>query len=157
MAITLPDPGPPNLEFEQPADRARLERTVAALQNRGFIAHIADGRDHARQLVLAEIPQGAEVHVALSETLRELGIMSEIDESGRYESVRARLSQLDRATQGREMAKLGAAPHLHPRQRPRDHGRRPDHRRFGIRQPARRLRVCRRPRDPRRWSPEARR
>ena len=24
MAFTLPDPGPPNLDFERPADRARL-------------------------------------------------------------------------------------------------------------------------------------
>jgi hypothetical protein len=31
MAFTLPDPGVANLEFEQPADRGRLERTAAAL------------------------------------------------------------------------------------------------------------------------------
>jgi L-lactate utilization protein LutC len=42
--------------------------------------------------------------------MRELGITEEIDESGRYDSVRARLSNLDRETQGREMRKLGAAP-----------------------------------------------
>ena len=60
--------------------------------------------------MLAEIPAGAEVHIALSETMRELGITSEIDESGRYDSIRSRLSALDRETQGREMRKLGAAP-----------------------------------------------
>ncbi len=110
MSITLPDPGPPNLDFERPADRAQLERTVAALGARGFKAQIADNPEHARQLVLDSIPEGSEVHIALSETLRELGITQEIDESGRYESIRARLSTLDRATQGREMRKLGAAP-----------------------------------------------
>jgi hypothetical protein len=26
-AFTLPDPGPPNLDFERPADRAHLDRT----------------------------------------------------------------------------------------------------------------------------------
>jgi hypothetical protein len=59
---------------------------------------------------LDAIPAGAEVHIALSETMRELGITSEIDESGRYDSLRSRLNALDRETQGREMRKLGAAP-----------------------------------------------
>jgi len=108
--MTLPDPGPPNPEFEQPADRLRLERTAAALGRRGFLAHVADSAEHARQLVLDAIPNGAEVHIALSETMREIGITAEIDESGRYQSIRAQLNKLDRETQGREMRKLGAAP-----------------------------------------------
>ena len=110
MAITLPDPGPPNPEFERSADRAQLERTAAALTTRGFNAQVADTSAAARDLVLASIPDGAEVHIALSETMRELGVTKMIDESGRYDSIRARLSTLDRATQGREMRKLGAAP-----------------------------------------------
>jgi L-lactate utilization protein LutC len=110
VSTTLPDPGPPNLEFERPADRAALERAKAGMIDRGVLATIADDRDHARRLALELIPDGAEVHVALSETLRELGITEEIDESGRYESVRSKLSAFDRVTQRREMAKLGAAP-----------------------------------------------
>jgi hypothetical protein len=110
MAFTLPDPGPPNLDFERPADRAHLERTATALAARGFNAQVADSAGHARDLVLGAIPGGSEVHIALSETMREIGITEEIDESGRYDSIRARLSVLDRATQGREMRKLGAAP-----------------------------------------------
>jgi hypothetical protein len=110
MAFTLPDPGPPNLDFERPADRAHLERTAAALTARGFKAQVADTRERARQLVLGAIPGGSEVHIALSETMREIGITEEIDESGRYDSIRARLSVLDRETQGREMRKIGAAP-----------------------------------------------
>jgi LUD domain len=110
MAFTLPEPGVANLEFEQPADRGRLDSTAAALAERGFDVQIADSADHARQLVLDAIPEGAEVHTALSETLRTLGITAELDESGRYDSVRSRLSTLDRETQGREMRKLGAAP-----------------------------------------------
>jgi hypothetical protein len=110
LPVTLPDPGPPNLEFERPADRARLERTAEALTGRGFPAQVADSVAEARALALAGIPEGAEVHIALSETMRELGITDEVDESGRYESVRTRLRGLDRQTQGREMRKLGAAP-----------------------------------------------
>jgi LUD domain len=110
VTFTLPDPGPANLDFARPADRARLERSAAALASRGFKAQVAESGEHARQLVFGAIPDGAEVHSALSETIRELGIAAEIDESGRYESVRAKLTALDRETQGREMRKLGAAP-----------------------------------------------
>ena len=110
MAFTLPDPGAPNLGFERPADRAHLERTADALRARGFKAQVADSAEHARQLALGAIPEGSEVHTALSETIRELGITTEIEESGRYESIRSQLSGLDRETQGREMRKLGAAP-----------------------------------------------
>ena len=110
MAISLPDPGAPNLEFERPATRDRLERTAAALAARGFKSRVADSAAQARELVLGAIPDGSEVHVALSETLREIGITKEIDESGRYDSVRSRLGALDRETQDRERRKLGAAP-----------------------------------------------
>jgi hypothetical protein len=110
MSYTLPDPGPPNLDFEVPADRGRLEQAVQALEARGFKALIADSGAHAKELVLAALPEGAEVHTALSETLSELGITAEIEESGRYDSIRQKLKALDRETQGREMRKLGAAP-----------------------------------------------
>jgi hypothetical protein len=38
MSPSLPDPGPPNTEFERPADRERLLRVVQALEGRGFSA-----------------------------------------------------------------------------------------------------------------------
>jgi LUD domain len=110
MGIVLPDPGPPNPEFAVPADHERLERAVQALESRGFAAQIADNGVHARRLVLDAIPEGAEVHSALSETLRVLGIAAEIDDSGRYDAIRPKLVALDRATQGREMRKLASAP-----------------------------------------------
>jgi hypothetical protein len=110
MSFTLSDPGPPNAEFERPAQRGRLERAATALARGGFNVVIADSREHARELVLAALPEGAEVHSALSETMRELGLAEEIDGSRRYDSVRSKLMTLDRATQGREMARIGAAP-----------------------------------------------
>jgi len=110
MSITIPDPGPANVEFEQPADAERLAHVAEAMSARGFLPQIAEGGDHARELVFELIPEGGEVHSALSETLSELGISQIIEESGRYDSVRERLNQLDRETQGREMRKLGAAP-----------------------------------------------
>jgi hypothetical protein len=57
-AFTLPDPGPPNLDFERPADRAHLDRTAAALAARGFKAQVADTAANARELALGAIPLG---------------------------------------------------------------------------------------------------
>ena len=82
--------------------------------------------------MLAALPEGAEVHTALSETLAELGITAEIEESGRYDSVRQKLKGLDREKQGREMRKLGAAPGLRGGQRARRHRRRPARGRLGL-------------------------
>jgi hypothetical protein len=79
MSFTFPDPGQPNPAFERPADRAHLERTAAALTGRGFTARIADSAKEARRLVLEAIPEGAEVHIAPSETMRELGLTADID------------------------------------------------------------------------------
>ena len=110
MTITLPDPGPARAEFERPAERARLDRTAAALATSGFDAKVAADADEARRLVLDAIDKDAEVHTALSETIRELGLTADFEESGRYRSVRAELNKLDRATQDREMRKLAAAP-----------------------------------------------
>jgi hypothetical protein len=110
ITFPLPDPGPPNTEFERPADQARLEQTAAALGVRGFQAQIAENGQDARKRALSLLPNGAEVHTALSETLQQLGVSAEIEDSGRYDSIRAQLKAFDRETQFREMRKLGAAP-----------------------------------------------
>ena len=52
----------------------------------------------------------AEVFTASSVTLKTLGISEEIDSSGHYDSVRAKLTLMDRKTQKREMEKMGATP-----------------------------------------------
>ncbi|MDQ6793142.1 MAG: lactate utilization protein [Candidatus Dormibacteraeota bacterium] len=81
-----------------------------ALENNGFHALIAHSRDEARQMVLDLVPEGVEVHIGLSETMRELGVTSEIEGSGRYDAIRPKLNQLDRETQHREIRKLATAP-----------------------------------------------
>jgi hypothetical protein len=64
----------------------------------------------ARAAALAMIPDGAEVHSGKSKTLEDIGLYSELVESGRYDALRPRLFKMDRQTQGREMRKLVAAP-----------------------------------------------
>ena len=94
-------------------DRAsadRVERVAEALRSHNIEAIVVDTGDAAREVVLAMIPEGAEVHSGKSKTLEDTGLFSELVESGRYDAIRPRLVKMDRQTQGREMRKLVAAP-----------------------------------------------
>ena len=94
-------------------DRAsadRVERVAEALRSHNIEAIVVDTGDAAREVVLAMIPEGAEVHSGKSKTLEDTGLFGELVESGRYDAIRPRLFKMDRQTQGREMRKLVAAP-----------------------------------------------
>ncbi len=64
-------------------------------------------KEDAKRKVLELLPDGAEVFTMASVTLEQTGIAGEIQESGRYKSVRNELNKMDRKTQGREMQKFG--------------------------------------------------
>jgi hypothetical protein len=87
-----------------------VERVAAALRSHNIEAIVVDYGADARAVVLGMIPDGAEVHSGKSKTLEDVGLFSELVESGRYDALRPRLFKMDRATQGREMRKLTAAP-----------------------------------------------
>jgi L-lactate utilization protein LutC len=100
----------PNLAFARLATNAQIERTVNSLEAHGIHAVVVENGRAARQKVAELLPEGAEVFTPLSATLAQTGIVEDIDNSGRYDSVRAKLVKMDRKTQGREMIKLGATP-----------------------------------------------
>jgi acyl-CoA hydrolase len=87
-----------------------VDRVAEAMRANGIEAIVVDTAAEARQAVLERVPEGAEVHSGKSKTIEDLGLFTELMESGRYDAIRPRLMQMDRATQGREMRKLGAAP-----------------------------------------------
>ena len=92
------------------ADSGSVEKTIAALKQNGFDAFLVEKAAEAKQKIIELIPQGAEVMTMTSATLDAEGIAKEINESGKFESVRKKLNSMDRKTQGPEMQKLGAAP-----------------------------------------------
>ena len=49
-------------------------------------------------------------HVGAIQTLETLGIKDEIDKSGHFNALRPKMFAMDRATQGREIRKMGAGP-----------------------------------------------
>lgn len=75
--------------FATPADKAQLDRAAESLRGNGFIVHVVETVTDARELVLSLVLDGESVFTASSETLRLAGITEAIDNSGRFDSVRA--------------------------------------------------------------------
>jgi hypothetical protein len=96
--------------FSELATDTQIERVVNALEANGIHAIIAENGEEARRIFFELIPEGAEVFLGASVTLETLGIKDEVDTSGRYEALRPKMFAMDRATQGREIRKLGGAP-----------------------------------------------
>ncbi|MGB8252833.1 MAG: LUD domain-containing protein [Anaerolineaceae bacterium] len=92
------------------ASEAQIKRTVKALETNNIQVLVAENGTDAKKMVLEIIPLTADVFTATSATLQTLGINEELDKSGRFNSLRARLSKMDPKTQNREMQKMGATP-----------------------------------------------
>lgn len=97
-------------DFSVLASDEVIAKTINALMTNGINAVIAENTEEAKRKVFEIIPQNAEVMTMSSITLETVGIDKEINESGKYNSVKNKLAKLDRKTQGLEMQKLGAAP-----------------------------------------------
>ena len=97
-------------EWAAVATEAEIQKTAAALGERGFTVQVVEDADAARDAVLGLIPDGSEVHQGSSATLDEIGVTNAINTSDRFNAVRPRLFAMDRATQGAEIRKLASAP-----------------------------------------------
>ncbi|WBO69721.1 MULTISPECIES: LUD domain-containing protein [Streptomyces] len=97
-------------QFTEPAPAERLEQVAAALREKNFDVEILDDAAAARARIKDLIPEGATVFTGASETLRLSGIDEDINGSGRYDSVKARSTTMDRATQIKEIWQLLACP-----------------------------------------------
>ena len=100
----------PNKEFAELAADEQIERTAKALEANNIHTLVAENGDEAKRMFFDLIPEGSEVFLGASVTLETLGIKEEIDKSGRFDALRPRMFAMDRATQGREIRKLGGAP-----------------------------------------------
>lgn len=97
-------------DFSQLADKETIDKTIKALAANGIDARFVETGEQAKEEVFKIIPQGVEVMTMSSVTLDILGISKEVQESGRYDSVKNKLASMHRETQGLEMLKIGAAP-----------------------------------------------
>jgi LUD domain len=100
----------PATDYSAPAPEGAIQKVAAALRANNIDVRVVDTGEQAKHLVLGLLPAGAEVHSGKSKTLLDIGLLQEIAESDRYDSVRERYLKMDRQTQGREIRKLIAAP-----------------------------------------------
>jgi hypothetical protein len=100
----------PNQAYAKPATRAQLERAAARLKERGIHAIIVPDRAAALKTVQSLIPEHSEVLLSTSETLAQIAFTKDVEESGKFESVRKKLYALDRKTQEREFRQLSQPP-----------------------------------------------
>jgi hypothetical protein len=97
-------------KFGTLANDASIAKTAASLKANGITVYVVQTAPEAKKKVFELIPQNAEVMDMTSQTLLSTGIESEINQSGRYNAVRAKLNAMDSKTQGSDMRRLGAAP-----------------------------------------------
>jgi len=97
-------------EYAKQATDEKIERTSKALEANGIQTLIAETGAEAKRLFLELIPEGSEVFLSSSVTLEQLGIVADVDQSGKFDAVRPRMYAMNRETQGREIRKLIAAP-----------------------------------------------
>jgi acyl-CoA hydrolase len=87
-----------------------IQRVAERLRAHNIEVLVVDTGAEARTEVLARVPEGSEVYSGKSMTLEEIGVFTALHEPDRFDAIRPRLQAMDRATQGREMRKLGSTP-----------------------------------------------
>jgi L-lactate utilization protein LutB len=92
------------------ADLETINKTIESLKANGINARFVQTGIDAKKEVLDLIPKGAEVMNMTSTTLDTIGIPQELNDSGKFNSSKNKLSSMNMQTQGLEMQKLGAAP-----------------------------------------------
>ena len=92
------------------ASKESTQKAIIALKVNGINAIIVKTGVEAKNKVIEMLPKNAEVISMSSVTLDMAGITKEINESGKYDSVKNKLAKMDRETQGLEMQRIGAAP-----------------------------------------------
>lgn len=85
-----------------------IQKTAAALRANNIEAVVVENSQQAKEKVLALIPPGVPVMTMTSVTLDSVGLTEEINESGRYDSVRRKLTEM--GDKAREKKMLGSSP-----------------------------------------------
>jgi L-lactate utilization protein LutC len=96
--------------FGELATDESINKTKDALIKNGIEVFVVENGAEAKEKVLQIVPAGAEIMNMSSVTVDSIGLAKEINESGKYNSVRNQFAKMDAKTQGREMKKIGAAP-----------------------------------------------
>jgi L-lactate utilization protein LutC len=92
------------------ASRSSIDKTLKALNENSIETTFAANAEEAKRMVLSMIPEGSEVLTMTSITLDTIGVAKELNESGRFNSLRGTFAKMSSQSNGKEMRKLGAGP-----------------------------------------------
>lgn len=92
------------------ATKKQVDKTIAALKANGIEAVFVENGVAAKKKALSLISAGAQVMTMTSVTLDTIGLAKEINESGKFNSARAKI--MDSKTSPREKKMIGAAPEV---------------------------------------------
>lgn len=95
-------------DYTQVASAEAVLKTKEALEANGFKAIVSDTLEAAKSKVLELIPEQSEVFVATSVTLTKAGLDTELNDSGKYVSVRDKINAID-ADDGVNRRRMGSA------------------------------------------------
>ncbi|MFD9792810.1 LUD domain-containing protein [Streptomyces sp. NPDC059070] len=101
---------PADEAFAVAASAESIDRAAEALRANGFAVHVVDTAAEARKVVTEALPAGKAILASTSETLRLSGLQEDIDESGRFRSVRAEQADWDLRARGDEVRATRSAP-----------------------------------------------
>ena len=101
---------PVDRSFAVPASAQQVNEAAEALRGNGFTVHVVDSAAEARDLVADLLPTDRAIFTATSETLRACGIAEDVDESGRFRSVRAEQATWDLRARTDEVRRIRSAP-----------------------------------------------
>jgi hypothetical protein len=96
--------------FATPAAGHQLERAAKSLRSHGFAAQLVDTVIEARRVVNEILPPDKAIFTATSETLRLSGLADDIDNSGRFRSIRTEQSDWNYTADADEIRQTRSAP-----------------------------------------------
>lgn len=95
-------------KWSKQADEKLISEVANSLQKNNITVFVVDNKEQAKQQFLDLVPEGSEVMTNTSVTLEESGIAGEVLESGKYDSVKNKLMNMDNSTQKKDMKKIGS-------------------------------------------------
>lgn len=98
------------MKWDQIPDDEIIERTKKALIANGIETEVVESSQEAKKRALELIPEDAEAMNTSSVSVDSISLSKEINELGKYDSIKNKLNRLNRETDHLEMQKLGAAP-----------------------------------------------
>ena len=97
-------------DFGELATEESINKTKDALIKYVIEVFVVEIGEQAKAKALEMIPAGAEIMNMSSVTVDSIGLAKEINDFGRYNSVRKKFATMDAKTQGQDMKRLGATP-----------------------------------------------